>query len=108
MGTRFKTLFSCLLCGLKKGEDREDKLNSLRHDETNDVHFKLLAASNKINNDNRKKIKEKLEQEKRDIHSVPFRRESFHQNSLRHQRPKLEPQENQNLEQNNNGPRKQS
>jgi len=101
-------LFSCLLCGLKKGEDREDKLNSLRHDDTNDVHFKLLAgifgaffnilkialdstpffiirrgnklcgfknilASNKINNDNRKKIKEKLEQEKRDIHSVPFR-----------------------------------
>lgn len=37
-------LFSCLLCGLKKEEDREDKLNSLRHDETNDVHFKLLAG----------------------------------------------------------------
>ena len=35
------------------------------------------------------------------------RRESFHQNSLRHQRPKLEPQEIQNVEQ-NSGPRRPS
>ena len=37
------------------------------------LKFQNFLASNKINNDNRKKIKEKLEQEKRDIHSVPFR-----------------------------------
>ena len=42
--TKVTILFSCLLCGLKKEEDREDKLNALRHDETNDVHFKLLAG----------------------------------------------------------------